>query len=91
MQSLIRNGLELFETDNVYQRENFAKQTSKLVKLTCTTWLCVGTTCVVTSSANLVLAYVISEYQWWNCILSNQQKTVANKIGIKMESERNMT
>lgn len=85
MQSLIRNGLELFETD-VYQRENFAKQTSKLVKLTCTTWLYVGT-----SSANLVLAYAIAEYQWWNCILSNQQKTVANKIGIKLESERNMT
>lgn len=90
MQSLIRNGLELFETD-VNQRENFAKQTSKLVKLTCTTWLYVGATCVVTSSANLVLAYAIAEYQWWNCILSNQQKTVANKIGIKMESGRNMT
>lgn len=32
MQSLIRNGLELFETDIVYQRGNFAKQTSKLVR-----------------------------------------------------------
>lgn len=84
MQSLIRNGLELFETDNVYQRENFAKQTSKLVKLTCTTWLYVGT-----SSANLVLAYAIAEYQWWNCILSNQQKTVANKIGIGKKHDVN--
>lgn len=80
MQSLIRNGLELFETDNVYQRENFAKQTSKLVKRTCTIWLYVGTTCVVTSSANLVLAYAIAEYQWWNCILSNQQKQLRIKL-----------